>query len=114
MSSGTKNAGKELERRVRKANHIINALNIKLHKALRKDNTTFVSRTSLESTYYRPQNIVVLRAVLINPLTNRDILEEIVATQNRIGLGLWPEFEPVFQKLLKGPQYKKVYIKKRK
>ena len=108
MSSGIKNAGKELERRVRKANHIINALNIKLHKALRKDNTTFVSRTSLESTCYRPQNIIVLRAVLINPLTNRDILEEIVATQNRIGLGLWPEFEPVFQKLLKGPQYKKV------
>jgi len=114
ISSSTKNAGKELERRVRKANHIINALNIKLHKALRKDNTTFVSRTSLESTCYRPQNIIVLRAVLINPLTNRDILEEIVATQNRIGLGLWPEFEPVFQKLLKGPQYKKVYIKKRK
>lgn len=108
MSSSTKNAGKELERRVRKANHIINALNIKLHKALRKDNTTFVSRTSLESTCYRPQNIIVLRAVLINPLTNRDILEEIAATQNRIGLGLWPEFEPVFQKLLKGSQYKKV------
>ncbi len=105
-SSSTRKAGKELERRIRKANHIINALNIKLHKALRKDNTTFVSRTSLESTYYRPQNIIVLRAILINPLTNREILEEIVATQGRIGLELWPEFMPAFQKLLKEPKNK--------
>jgi glutamate decarboxylase len=67
----TGSAGKtgRLEGRIRKINHLINALNIKLHKALRQDDTTFVSRTMLESTLYRPQNIVVLRAVLINPLT---------------------------------------------
>ena len=93
---------KDLEKSVRKVNHLINALNIKLHKALRKDDTTFVSRTTLESTRYRPQNIVVLRAVLINPLTDREILNEIVDTQNRIGLEIWPEFESAYHKILKG------------
>lgn len=90
---------KTLERKIRKLNHLINGLNIKLHKALRTDDTTFVSRTKLESTIYRPQNIVVLRAVLINPLTNREILEEIVSTQNRIGIQIWEEFEPVFHRM---------------
>ena len=83
-------------------NRIINALNIKLHKAIRMDDTTFVSRTTLESTRYRPQNIVVLRAVLTNPLTNKEILHEIVQTQNRIGMELWVEFESAFRKTLNG------------
>jgi glutamate decarboxylase len=79
----------------------MNGLNIKLHKALRLDDTNFVSRTTLESTRYRPQNIVVLRAVPINPLTTRSILREIVETQNRIGLRMWKEFEPAYRRVLK-------------
>ena len=90
---------KEVEYKIRKVNNLINGLNIKLHKALRRDDTSFVSRTKLESTIYRPQNIVVLRAVLINPLTDRQILNEIVATQSRIGMEIWQEFEPVYQRL---------------
>jgi len=66
---------------------------------LRRDDTSFVSRTKLESTIYRPQIIVVLRAVLINPLTDRQVLNEIVATQSRIGMEIWQEFEPVYQRL---------------
>ena len=93
---------KDVERRLRKVNLIINALNIKLHKALRLDDTSFVSRTTLESTRYRPHNITVLRACLINPLTDRGILEEIVETQNRLGLELWPDFEPAYRKVLHG------------
>ncbi len=93
---------KGIERKERKINNLINGLNIKLHKALRRDDSTFVSRTTMESTIYRPQNIVVLRAVLINPLTSRQILEEIVATQNRIGLQIWQEFEPVYQRFRDG------------
>ncbi|MBW1999587.1 MAG: aminotransferase class V-fold PLP-dependent enzyme, partial [Deltaproteobacteria bacterium] len=89
-----------IERRVRKINRLINALNVKLHKALRMDDTTFVSRTTLESTKYRPQNIVVLRAVLSNPLTDRGILEEIVRIQNRLGMRLWKEFEQAYRKAL--------------
>jgi len=93
---------KELAKNIRKVNHLINGLNIKLHKALRMDDTTFVSRTTLEATRYRPQNIVVLRAVLINPLTDRTIIEEIVDTQNRIGIEMWNEFEPAFNRILDG------------
>ncbi len=91
---------KRIDQRIRKINFFINGLNIKLHKALRRDDTTFVSRTTLESTRYRPQNIVVLRAVLVNPLINRKVLEEIVQTQNRIGLELWKEFERAYLKMI--------------
>ena len=80
-------------------NRIINALNIKLHKALRMDDTSFVSRTTLESTIYRPQNIVVLRAVLANPLTDKGVLKEVVDTQNRIGMEIWSEFEAAYRKI---------------
>ena len=93
---------KASEQIIRKINFLINGLNIKLHKALRRDDTTFVSRTTLESTRYRPQNIVVLRAVLMNPLINRKVLEEIVETQNRIGLHLWKDFEPAYRKIING------------
>jgi glutamate decarboxylase len=92
-----------LDRNIRKINHLVNALNIKLHKALRQDDTSFVSRTKLESTRYRPQNIVVLRAVLINPLTDGTVLKEIVDTQNRIGLTLWSEFNGAYQRIVNIP-----------
>ena len=90
---------KELSDKLRKINLLINGLNIKLHKALRRDDTSFVSRTTLESTRYRPQNIVVLRAVLVNPLIDEEVLGEIVHTQNRIGLELWREFKPVYKRI---------------
>ncbi|MFP3912661.1 MAG: aminotransferase class V-fold PLP-dependent enzyme [Desulfobacteraceae bacterium] len=90
---------KRREQQIRKVNHLINGLNIKLHKALRRDDTSFVSRTTLESTRYRPQRIVVLRAVVVNPLTNAQILKEIVDTQNRIGLEIWEEFKPAYKRI---------------
>ena len=90
---------KDFKRKIQKTNRLINSLNIKLHRALRKDDTTFVSRTTLESTRYRPQNIVVLRAVLINPLTEKEVLDEIKDTQNRIGLEIWNEFEPAYNRI---------------
>jgi hypothetical protein len=43
---------------------------------------------------------VVLRAVLINPLTDKHILKEIVDTQNRIGLQIWEEFESAYRKMV--------------
>lgn len=92
---------KEALHKLKKANHIINAMNIKLHKALRLDDTTFVSRTTLEATRYRPQKIVVLRAVLINPLTDAQVLKEIVETQKRLGYKIWKEFQPAYEKIAK-------------
>ena len=99
-STGARGNAGDPEGRIRKINHLINALNIKLHKALRQDDTTFVSRTMLESTPYRPQNIVVLRAVLINPLTGIPVLREIAETQTRLGLEIWKDFEPAYERLL--------------
>ena len=99
--SGSKGKPEEAEQKITKINHLINGLNIKLHKALRRDDTTFVSRTILESTRYRPQNIVVLRAVLINPLTDKQVLKNVVCTQNRLGLQIWKEFEPVYKRIIK-------------
>ncbi len=90
---------REIRRTIKNINRLINALNIKLHKSLRMDDSSFVSRTKLESTRYRPQQIVVLRAVLINPLTTKDILREIVSTHNSIGLQLWEEFSPLYKRI---------------
>jgi glutamate decarboxylase len=87
------------EKKVRTINKLINSLNIKLHRELRTDDSTFVSRTTLEATRYRPQSIVVLRAVLINPLTDKVVLNEIVRTQNRIGVKIWREFKPAYLRI---------------
>jgi glutamate decarboxylase len=78
--------------RIDQINEIINMMNIELHRAIRKKDTSFVSRTVLESTRYAPQPIVVLRAVTINPLTTVEILKEIVDEHNRLGLELYEEF----------------------
>ena len=92
---------KEFSHKIKKINHLVNSLNIKLHKALRRDDSSFVSRTLIESTPYRPQKIIVLRAVLINPLTDKSILDEIMMTQNRIGMKIWQSFEPAYLRILK-------------
>ncbi len=90
----------ELTKKIRRINRILNDLNVVLQKSIRQDDTTFVSRTTLESTRYRPQRIVVLRAVLINPLINKNTLKRIVSTQNSIGLKLMDQFEPILRELL--------------
>ena len=108
---GNTESGRRLDQKIRKVNQLINALNIKLHKVLRQDDTTFVSRTMLESTHYRGQDVVVLRAVLINPLTDTSVIQEIVSTQRRLGLELWQEFAAAYEKLL-GPRPKGTLPKK--
>jgi len=42
----------------------------------------------------------VLRAILINPLINNDILKEIVSTQNNIALRLIDQFEPIIKEAI--------------
>jgi putative pyridoxal-dependent aspartate 1-decarboxylase len=94
------NDRKNLTKKIQKVNSVLNNLNILLQKSIRQDDTTFVSRTILESTRYRPQRIVVLRAVLINPLINNDILKKIVSTQNNIALRLINQFEPIIKEAI--------------
>ncbi|MFC1820119.1 pyridoxal-dependent decarboxylase, partial [Thermodesulfobacteriota bacterium] len=98
-ASKDKDKAKSTEIKIRKVNRLINGLNVKLHREIRRDDTTFVSRTTLESTRYRPQNIVVLRAILINPLTDKKVLREIKETQNRIGLQIWREFKHAYLRI---------------
>ena len=94
------NDKKNLTKKIQTVNSVLNNLNILLQKSIRQDDTTFVSRTILESTRYRPQRIVVLRAVLINPLINNDILKKIVSTQNNIALRLIDQFEPIIKEAI--------------
>jgi len=75
--------------KLKKCNYLLNDLNIHLHRSLRKEDNSFVSRTMLESTRYPSQKIVVLRAVTINPLTTSEILKEIIDEQNRLGLNIY-------------------------
>lgn len=88
---------REAKKKKTRINRSLNALNVQLQKSIRMDDTTFVSRTAIESTRYRPQRIVVLRAVLINPLITDSILEKIVSTQNRIGQTLADHYKPMLK-----------------
>jgi glutamate/tyrosine decarboxylase-like PLP-dependent enzyme len=87
----------EARNKIKRINRVLNALNVQLQKSIRLDDTTFVSRTTIESTQYRPHRIVVLRAILINPLINDRVLEEIVSTQNRLGLSLADQYDTMLR-----------------
>ncbi len=99
--------GKESEKktlinmeRVERINLVLNELNIEIHKAIRKEDNSFVSRTMIDSPYYFYQDIVILRAITINPLTTPEILKEILESQNRIGLKIYKsDFTQHFDKL---------------
>jgi len=68
-----------------KINNRLNEINIDLQKKQREYGKSFVSRTTLESTGYK-QEIVVLRAVLTNLLTETSFLAEILDEQRIIGM----------------------------
>ncbi len=94
----TYNSANDSRDKILKINSVINELNVQLHRELRDADNSFVSRTVLESTKYRPQTIAVLRAVTVNPLTTPGILNEIIDEQNKLGLEL---YNTNFNKLLK-------------
>ncbi|MCP4751840.1 MAG: aminotransferase class V-fold PLP-dependent enzyme [Proteobacteria bacterium] len=72
------------KKRQQEINRKFNAINIELQKRQREYGQSFVSRTTLESTGYQ-QEIVVLRAVLTNLLTESRCLAEILDEQRSIG-----------------------------
>ena len=87
--------GKSYERllhelhRLEQINYLLNELNTEIHKVIREEDTSFVSRTMLDSPRYMGQNIVVLRSITINPLTTPEMLKEIIHAQNRIGVKIY-------------------------
>lgn len=78
--------------RVENINMALNDLNTELHKAIREEDESFVSRTMLDSPQYFYQDCVVLRAITINPLTTPEILKEIIEQQNKLGLKIYKNF----------------------
>jgi glutamate decarboxylase len=75
--------------RVNRINNVLNDLNIDLHKALRDEDNSFVSRTTIDSPVYFYQRIVILRSITINPLTTPRILKEILNEQDKLGLKIY-------------------------
>ena len=59
----------------------LNDLNIAVQRIQREAGNSFVSRTTLR---YLDERVVVLRAVIMNPMTNSDILREILDEQEEI------------------------------
>ena len=87
-------------RRLHQINKVLNELNIELHKELREDDNTFVSRTMIDAPGYFYQDIVILRAITINPLTTPEILKEIIELQNTLGKKIYRnQFESRLEKL---------------
>ena len=85
--------------RLHHINLLLNDLNIELHKELSEDDNTFVSRTMIDAPFYFYQDIVVLRAITINPLTTPEILREILDLQNTLGKKIYKaQFESRLEK----------------
>lgn len=78
--------------RVERFNKALNDLNIELHKAIRDEDESFVSRTMFDIPLYFYQDCVVLRAITINPLTTPEILKEIIERQNLLGMKIYNRY----------------------
>jgi len=67
-----------------KLDAILDEINIKTQRTQREAGKSFVSRTRLKTSRDDHYSSVVLRSVIMNPMTNIDILEEILDEQESI------------------------------
>jgi len=65
-------------------NERLNEINITVQRLQRESGKSFVSRTTLNIYEQQTENIVVLRCVIMNPLTDIDILRDILDEQEKI------------------------------
>ena len=65
-------------------NAILDDINIKIQRIQREAGFSFVSRTRLKTSLDNHYNTVVLRSVIMNPMTNLEILDEILDEQESI------------------------------
>jgi len=65
-------------------NEKLNEINRTVQRLQREAGNSFVSRTTLKMENHPEQDIVVLRVVIMNPMTNIDILREILDEQENI------------------------------
>ena len=68
----------------RRINGQLNEINRSIQIMQREDGNSFVSRTTLYLNNNSKDNIVVLRCVIMNPMTNMKILNEILDEQEKI------------------------------
>lgn len=66
-------------------NALINCINEVLQEEQFQRGKTFISRTTLRLAKYNNEAIVVLRAVLLNPLTTQEKLQELLLDQEEVG-----------------------------
>ena len=67
-----------------RVNSLLNQLTILIQKTQRQRGKTFVSRTLLKPATYDQQPIAVFRVVLANPLTTKEILQQVLQEQKAI------------------------------
>jgi len=72
----------------RKLNLKLDDINTALQRTQREAGNSFVSRTRLRLKYDDPYNVVVLRSVIMNPMTTPAILDDILDEQEEILAGL--------------------------
>ena len=65
-------------------NEKLNEINRTVQRLQREAGNSFVSRTTLKMGNHTEQDIVVLRVVIMNPMTNIEILREILDEQGKI------------------------------
>jgi putative pyridoxal-dependent aspartate 1-decarboxylase len=76
-------AGSDTEQILR-INEKLNDINRRIQRRQREAGNSFVSRTTLDIKDFAGQHLVVLRAVIMNPMTTIDILREILNEQEEI------------------------------
>lgn len=81
-------------------NELLNKINKELHRLIRDEDNSFVSRTSLESTKYKPFQVTCLRAILINPLTTTEIVDEVLSEHELLAGRLCEKYKEEIDKIL--------------
>jgi len=76
-------SGADVEQEIR-MNEKLNAINRTVQRLQREAGNSFVSRTTLKMKNHMEQDKVVLRAVIMNPMTTIEILRKILDEQEEI------------------------------
>ena len=64
-----------------KLNELLGKLTQFIQKRQRENGQSFVSRTRIKVARYNNENVIVFRVVLANPLTSKEILQDVLAEQ---------------------------------
>jgi glutamate decarboxylase len=81
-----KQGDKHDEKGQKSINLLLGKLTKFIQKRQREDGRSFVSRTRIEVSRYNGEKVIVFRVVLANPLTTKEILNDILVEQSRLAL----------------------------